>query len=112
MADSPKTLTSLWAEARAYFENNIEYARLTAAEKIAVLLTSMAVAAVLGVLGCLIFFFLSMAVIYWLATVMPTALAYALMGALYVVAFILIFVFRKQWLINPIARFVSKVILR
>ena len=112
MADSPNSFTSLWAEARAYFENNIEYARLTAAEKLAVLLTSMAVAAVLGVLGCLIFFFLSMAVIYWLATVMPTALAYALMGALYVVAFILIFVFRKQWLINPIARFVSKVILR
>ncbi|MCF0212839.1 MAG: phage holin family protein [Muribaculaceae bacterium] len=112
MTEKKSKFPSLLAELRAYIENNIEYARLTAAEKLAVLMTSAAVALVLGAVACLIFFFISMALVYWMATFMTVAMAYTIMAAFYVVAFIVIFFLRKQVLINPICKFISKIILR
>lgn len=104
--------SALWHEVRQYFDLNVEYAKLTVAEKTAILLTAVATATVCGVLVVLVFFFISLAIVYWLGMVMSVALAYTIMGAFYVALLVVAIVFRRQLIINPISRFISKLFLR
>lgn len=111
--DKPRGLQAIWAEIKDYLELNIEYAKLTAAEKLTILLTSAALAIVSGVLAVLIVFFVSIAGAYWLAQAgMSVALAYTIVAGFYVLMLVVIFLLRKQLLINPIAKFITKLFLK
>lgn len=106
-------LSTIWHELREYLDLNIEYAKLTAAEKVAVLLTATASVLVVGVLGILIFFFVSLAAVYWLARAgMSVALAFTIMAGFYVLLLVLFYIFRKQLVLDPIARFISKLFMK
>lgn len=112
MADKENRFKTIWLELRQYFELNIEYAKLTAAEKIAVLLTATATMAVCGLMALIILFFLSIAAVHWLALVMSLALAYTIMATFNILLLGLVLFFRKPLIIDPITQFVSKLILR
>ncbi len=106
------SIKSLWNELKRYLELNIEYAKLTGAEKVTLLLTAMATVAVIGVLGILIFFFVSIACVHWLGNVMNIAIAYSIMAGVYVLLLVVALVFRRLLIINPIAKFISRLFLR
>ena len=91
---------------------NIEYAKLTGAEKITVLAAAMATSVIVGVLAILIFFFISIACVHWLGMVISMALAYTIMAAVYVVLLVVAWLFRRQLIVDPIAKFISKLFLR
>lgn len=110
--DKESNIKSIWTEIRRYLDLNIEYAKLTGAEKTTLLLTAVATAAIVGVLGILIFFFISIACVHWLADVISLALAYTIMSGVYVLLLVLFIVFRRQLLLNPVARFISRLFLR
>nr|MBD5376549.1 phage holin family protein [Bacteroides sp.] len=112
MAEKESSLKTLWAEIRRYLELNLEYAKLTGAEKITILLTAIATAVVIGVLAILIFFFFSIACVHWLGDLMSMALAYTIMAAVYALVLVVFIVFRRELLINPVAKFISRLILR
>lgn len=112
MSDKPNRVMSLWSDFRSYMDLNIEYAKLTAAEKTTVLLTAVATAAVIGVMAMIVLFFLSLAIVHWLAMTMSLAMAYLIMTVFNLLLLVIVFVMRKPLIVTPISKFVTRVILR
>jgi len=112
MAEKENKFKSLWLEIRQYFDLNLEYAKLTASEKIAVLTTAAATAIACALMGLIVLFFLSMAAVHWLSLVMSLALAYTIMAAFNLLLLVLILIYRKPLIIDPISRFITRLILR
>ncbi len=108
MADKQNQLNTFWEELKSTLKLNVDYAKLTAAEKMTMLLTSVAFALLAFVLVSLIMFFLSLAIVRCIATGVGIIWAYFIMCAFYVLILAAILAFRKQLIINPIARFVSR----
>lgn len=112
MAEKENRIKSLLTDVRQYFELNLEYAKLTAAEKTAILMTAVATVSVCGIMALIILFFLSIAAVHWLALVMSLALAYTIMAAFNILLLGLVLLFRKPLIVDPISKFVSRLILR
>ena len=108
MPDKQNQFSTFWTELRSVLKPNIDYARLTAAEKLTMLLTMLSFSLLAFVLISLIMFFLSLAIVRCIASEIGMIWAYFIMCGFYVLLFALAFAFRKQLIINPIARFVSR----
>ena len=108
MADKQPQFNTLWSELKTTFKLNVDYAKLTAAEKLTLLLTSVSLALLAFVLLSIIMFFMSLALVRCIATGVGMIWAYVIMGAFYIVLLAVIVLFRKQLIVNPISRFVSR----
>jgi len=91
---------------------NLDYARLTAAEKLTILLSTVTFYALIVILGTLVLIFISIGVGHLLANTVAGTMAYLYVAGFYLVLFILLFIFRKQLFVNPIARFISKIFVK
>lgn len=103
--------SAMFHEAKEYFELKVEYARLTAAEKVTLLLTATALAAIATLLGFAVLFFLTIAAAHWLGLVMSMALAYTIVMGFFILLLVLVIAFRRPLLFDPISRFISKLFL-
>ena len=101
MLGSVKRLGSL------YFEN----VRLKTTEKITILLAAIAFYAVAMAMGLVCLVFVSIGIGHLLATTLAPHLAYLFIAAFYLILFVLTIVFRRQIFIDPIARFVSRLLV-
>lgn len=113
MQDKPDSdYKRTWDEVKKYLFLQVDYAKLTATEKLTVLFSAVAVIAVVLILGTGVLFYLSFAFVQLLAIWLGNALwAYLVMSGIFAVVLGLVFIFRKQWIINPVARFLSKLFL-
>ena len=100
-----------WKNIKAYGQLFVENLRLASTEKLTILLSSTALAGILGLILMIAFFFISAALVFLLAQVLPLMWSLLLMGAVYIVLGVLVVIFRKQLLIDPIARFMSRLFL-
>lgn len=100
IADLLKKLVAL------YMEN----AKFTAAEKMTVLLSAAVLLLISMVLGVIALAFLAGACIGLLELVLPGWGAYAIMCGFFILLIVLVFALRKSLIVNPIARFVSKLV--
>lgn len=107
----PNNLQNLYDSIKRLITLNLDYARLTAAEKMTVLLSSIAFYAMVAILGTLVLIFVSIGVGHLLATTVAKVAAYLYVAAFYLALFILLFVFRKKLFIDPTARFISKLLV-
>ena len=105
---TPNNLQSLFDSIRRLVSLHIDYARLTAAEKITVLLSTIAFSALVVIFGTLVLIFLSIGVGHMLSETVAHIWAYLIVAGFYLVLFILLFVFRKKLFVNPTARFISR----
>ena len=89
----------------------IEYLKLTAAEKIIILISMMVISAVvlLLLLPALLMFLFALAQVF--IGFMPVALAYICVGGIVLILLGILILLRKQLVINPVAKFISKVLL-
>lgn len=90
-----------------HFENF----RLLAAEKLTLLLSRIAMVAATFVVSATALIFLSIAVADFLLRGLEPCWTYLIIGGFYVVVVILTFVFRRRLIIDPIARYISRIIL-
>jgi len=97
---------------RRYLMLNLDYARLTAAEKLTVLLSTIAFYSLVTIMGTLVLVFLSIGVGHLLATTVARVAAYLYVAAFYLVLFILLFVFRRKLFVDPICRFITKLFVK
>ncbi len=111
MSEDKQPLHSIVDSVKRYITYNIDYARLTVTEKLAVLLSSIAFYCVAGLTVALTIIFLSLGVGHLLADTIAPIWAYVYVGAFYVLLLVLLIVFRQQLFINPITRFVSRLML-
>lgn len=112
MNESDNNYNRLWQQAISLFVNGLEYAKLTAAEKLTMLITGLAVAAGAFVLGIIFLFFLTIAIAHWIAPSIGLGWAYALMGVFYLALVVLLIVLCKPLIMNPVARFISRLFLK
>ena len=103
----------LFNEARKYFSLEWDYTKLTAVEKLAVLLSSIAFLAVVIILGTFALAYIFSALIDVLAVALGcTWGAQLIAAAILLVLLLVVFAFKKQLIVDPVARFVSKLFLK
>ena len=103
----------LFAEARKYFSLEWDYTKLTAVEKLAVLLSSIAFVAVVFIIGIFVLSHLFTALVTVLATALGSEWgAHLIAVAILLVLLLVVFAFKKQLIVNPVTRFVSKLFLK
>lgn len=112
MADAQNQYIRLWEEFKRYFRLQIDYTRLTVVEKLSLLLAAVTVSLVMGVLCVCAMFYLSFALAEVIGqwTGVDWA-AYVIVGGLFAVLMLIVYVFRKQLIINPVTRFVTRLFL-
>lgn len=101
------SLLLLWKEAKSYLELQKEYLKLDTAEKLSVLLSAVATAAVCIILALAALFFLVIALALWLANFVGGAWSFTIMGGVMLLVIIVILIGRKRWIVQPVARFVA-----
>ena len=89
----------------------VEYLKLTAAEKIIILVSMMVIGAVflLLLLPVLLMFMFALAQVF--IDLMPKPVAYVTVGGIVLLLLGVIVIFKKQLVINPVAKFISRVLL-
>lgn len=101
---------NLWRQLTELVRLYLVNARLTLTEKMARLLGLLAVCAIIFVLGVVAFLFISLALINWIGTGVGIEWAYMIMGGFYILLIVLLLVFKKVLLINPLSRFISRLL--
>ena len=104
--------SNLWIQIKKYLKLNIEYARLTASEKLTVFLATAVIALGIALFGIIFVFFLSLAVVNWLAPAIGFALSYVIMSGFYLLLIVLLYIFRRELIFNPVAKFISKLFFK
>lgn len=94
-----------------YAKLYVRYARLTLAEKVTVFLTAAAVAIAAFVFTVIFIFYMSLALAWWISPHIGIAWAYALISFAYLLLIAVLLIFRKPLIMNPISRFISRLIL-
>lgn len=88
----------------------VESAKFVLAEKLAQLAAAGLMLVICLVLGIFALAFFSGTCVELLSLVLPAWAGYAIMGGLFVVLIIIVMIFRTALIINPIARFVSRLV--
>ena len=103
----------LISEARKYFSLEWDYTKLTAVEKMAVLLSSIAFVAVVIIISTFALAYVFSALISVLATALGCTWGAQLIAAgILLLLLLVVFAFKRQLIVDPVARFVSKLFLK
>lgn len=89
----------------------IRSARLSVAEKLTLLFSAVALYSVAMILGMVALVFITIGIASVLAAYIAPFWSYLIVGGVFVLIIVILFVFRKQLLINPIARFISRLVV-
>ncbi len=111
MPEKDSSFDRLWKIVRRYLRLKTEDIKLTLSEKITVLVSTFAVAAVLALLSGIVMLFLTVAAANWIGESLGMAWAYLIIAGVYLIGMVLVVIFRRQLIIDPVARFVTRLIL-
>lgn len=104
-------IKELFAQSINWAKLEVEYLKLTAAEKLIILVSMMVISTVILILllPAILMFLFALAQVF--IDFMPVAVAYVCVGGIVILLLGLLVLFRKQLVINPVAKFISKVLL-
>lgn len=111
MAEKTQPLSSLWQSIKRYVSLNVANAKLSATEKLTMLFAAIAFYFVAILLGAVALIFVSMSISEVLSQSLPIHYVYLIMAAFYLFILIIVCLFRKALFLNPIARFLSRIML-
>ena len=94
-----------------YLRLLVEDTKLNVAEKLTRLLAAVALSAVLLILGIVTLVYISMAVAWSLAVALSPVWSYIIVAGFFVILLAVLIFFRKTLIENPIARFISRLLL-
>lgn len=101
----------LYKEVKRLVGLEAENAKLLLTEKLTLLLGRITLAAVCFVVSTAAFIFLSMSVADFLLRDLAPCWTYLIVGGFYVLIVIIVACFRRQLIVDPIARYISRVVL-
>lgn len=104
------TISSLKEQLARIVRLYLDNVKLTVSEKLTVVFSSAVLLVTLLVLGIFALAFLSGAIVELLALVLPQWACYAICCGMFLVIILLVMVFRKYLIVDPIARFVSRLV--
>ena len=104
-------IKELFTQSVNWAKIEIEYLKLTAAEKIIILISMMVIGIVVLLLlvPAILMFLFALAQVF--IGFLPVAVAYVCVGGIVLLLLGILVLFRKQVVINPVAKFISKVLL-
>ena len=112
MPDTPdNAFKRLFEEGKKYLTLQIDYTKLTATEKISVILGMSVLFIIILVLAVGAGIYLSFALVYLLEPLVGIVGSYALLGALFLILIAIVVIFKRQLILAPITRFISRVLL-
>lgn len=113
MSTDPNTslLTVIYRNAQHLAQLYFEALRLKTTEKITILLASIAFYAVVMALGLVCLVFVSIGIGHLLATTIAPHAAYLIIAGFYLLLFVLTFCLKRKVFIDPIARFMSRLLV-
>lgn len=112
MSDIREQLSGMWIEIQETLKLNIDYARLTATEKLTILLSMVGLVMICFAIVSMVIFLLSLGLMLLLAKSTGLFLACMIVAGIYAVIMAVVIVLRKQLIIDPITRFLSKLFLK
>lgn len=102
----------LWAELKKYLTLQIDYAKLTTVEKLVVLLSAIAMVAVMLILGACVLFYLSFAVVFMLSDAIGSTWgAYLIVSGIFLVLMPVVYALRQKLILDPVSRFLTRLFL-
>ena len=107
-----ETIGQLVEALKQYIGLQREYIKLDVIEKVVRLITAITLTAVLALFLLLICIYLSFAAAYALAPLVGTAWAFVIVAAFYLVIFLLLMAFRKQWIERPVVKFLASLLMK
>lgn len=106
-----ETIAQLIEALKRYLGVQKEFLKLSVIEKFVRLITALTLAVVFIMLGFAVLFFMSFALVYWLAPLVGVALAFFIMALIYLTLAFIVFTNRKAWIERPLVRFLADVLL-
>ena len=106
-----ETIAQLIEVLKRYLGVQKEFLKLSFIEKFVRLITALTLAVVFIMLGFAVLFFMSFALVYWLAPLVGVALAFFIMALIYLALAFIVFTNRKAWIERPLVRFLADVLL-
>lgn len=110
-SDWENPYTKVSSEVKRLFSLEVENLQLIFTEKLTLLFGRLALVAVCFVVGATALVFLSMSVADFLLRGLAPCWTYLIIAAFYILIIIIAAAFRRKLIIDPIARFISRVIL-
>lgn len=101
-----ETFQSLFAEAKNYLGLQKKYLAMEAAEKLTILLSAVAIAAICLILGAMVLLFATFALAYWIGQLTDSlALGFLSIAAMQLLGLVVFYRNRSKWVLQPLARF-------
>lgn len=104
-------IKELFFDAKTWAELELEYIKLTAAEKFTVFTATLIMGAICVLLGFIAVILLSFAMVELFKLILCPALAFTAAGGVVLLLTLLVYLLRKPILLNPIAKFITKLLL-
>lgn len=96
---------------RRFVALRVESLRLDAAERVTLLLTAVAYHCVVMILGAIALVFVSLGIGHILAVTIAPHFAYLIVAAFYILLIVLLSVFKRQLVLNPICRLITRLLV-
>mgnify|MGYP001542357328 FL=1 len=107
-----ESIGKLLLEFKKYLELQKELVKLDATEKMTVILSAILIVTVLLLLGSIVLLFLTFALAYYLGDVLGSlSLGFGLISAFILLLTVIFYLNRNRMVIQPMARFMTKLIL-
>lgn len=104
-------MKSVVSELKNWLSVEVEYLKLTAAEKLSVLLSSLVLVIALFILGMVALIVFAFALVDLFSLFMPHALACVSTGGILLLIICLLYLLRNSLVVNPITRLITKLFL-
>lgn len=112
MSEQSNQFKQVIDEGKQYVKLQIEYGKLTLTEKMTMLISSLAIGLICVFLAVIAIFFLSMSAVDLMATELGSTWSCLIMCGFYLLLIVLLIVLRKPLIVNPLARLISRIILK
>lgn len=107
-----ESIGKLLLEFKKYLELQKEFVKFDATEKMTVILSAILIVTVLLLLGSIVLLFLTFALAYYLGDVLGSlSLGFGLISAFILLLTVIFYLNRNRMVIQPMARFMTKLIL-
>lgn len=110
-ANRGEDLKSSIAHIRQWLNMEVEYIKLSASEKVSVLLSTLILVMVLFIVGLVVLIVFAMALIDLFSLFMPHALACVTVGGIFLLLIVLLYLLRTPLVVNPITKLITKLFL-
>lgn len=104
-------IREIFTQSKTWVELQVEYAKLTAAEKVTIMTSTAVLGAVCMLIGMVIVFLLSFSLVDLFKLFMAPALAYLSVSGILALLIVLLYVCRRPLIFNPIARYMTRLLL-